>query len=177
MQGLATVYNLNGRYTDAEPLWHPLPDGGLGSESVGGEQECCVMCSQDFLNRCSFSAQVLGTGKHGAGCCSVILRAMKNATDRSAAAKKAAAKRKQTAAANKAAATRKANAAARKRSQSAVKAAATRKANAAATKRSQAAKKANETRKRNAAVKAVPSTPENVTPVETTPEAAPKVSE
>jgi len=36
---------------------------------------------------------------------------------------------------------------------------------------------ANETRKRNAAVKAVESTPENVTPVETTPEAAPKVSE
>jgi len=36
---------------------------------------------------------------------------------------------------------------------------------------------ANETRKRNAAVKAVGSTPENVTPVETTPEAAPKVSE
>lgn len=90
-----------------------------------------------------------------------ILRFMKNATDRSAAAKKAAAKGKRTAAANKAAATRKANAAAMKRSQSAVKAAATRKANAAATKRSQAAKKANETRKRNAAMKAVGTTPEN----------------
>jgi hypothetical protein len=62
-------------------------------------------------------------------------------------------------------------------SEAAVKAAATRKANAAAKKRSEAAKKANETRKRNAAVKAVVNTPENVMPVETTPEAAPKVSE
>ena len=92
---------------------------------------------------------------------SAILRVMKKATDRGAAAKKAAAKGKRTAAANKAAAARKANAAAMKRSQSAVKAAATRKANAAATKRSEAAKKANETRKRNAAMKAVGSMPEN----------------
>jgi hypothetical protein len=115
---------------------------------------------------------------------SVILRVMKSATDRSAAARKAAAKRNRTAAANKAAATRKANATAKKRSESAVKAAATRKANAAAQKRSEAAKKANETRKRNAAVKAagnrtenvtpVVTTPENVTPVGTTPGAAPK---
>jgi hypothetical protein len=41
-------------------------------------------------------------------------------------------------------------------------------------KRSEAAKKANETRKRNAAVKPVVNTPENVTPVETTPEAVTK---
>jgi hypothetical protein len=82
-------------------------------------------------------------------CLSVVM----SATDRSAAAKKAAAERKRTAAANKATATRKANAAAKKRIESAVKAAATRKANAAAKKRSEAAKKANETRKRNAAVK------------------------
>src|ERR1017187_3898451 len=50
---------------------------------------------------------------------------MKNATDRSAAAKRAAATRKRSASANKAAATRKANAAAKKRSEAAVRAAAT----------------------------------------------------
>ena len=121
---------------------------------------------------------------------SPVLRVMKSATDRGAAAEKAAAKRKGNADANKAAATRKANAAAMKRSQAAVKAAAARKtnaaakkrgeagvkaaakkkANAAARRRNEAAKKANETRKRNAALKAAGSTPETVAPVESSPE-------
>src|ERR1017187_2521748 len=77
---------------------------------------------------------------------------MKNATDRSAAAKRAAA-------------TRKANAAAKKRREAAVRAAATRKANASAKKRSEAAKMASATRKRKAAAKPAGTTPENATQV------------
>jgi len=73
-----------------------------------------------------------------------ILPPMKNATNRSATAKKVAATRKHRAAGKKAAAKRKHRAAG-------VKAAVTKKANIAAKKRSDAARKANETRKRRAA--------------------------
>jgi hypothetical protein len=73
-----------------------------------------------------------------------ILSPMKNATNRSATPKKAAATRKHRAAGKKAAAKRKHRAAG-------VRAAVTKKANIAAKKRSDAARKANETRKRRVA--------------------------
>ena len=79
---------------------------------------------------------------------------MKNALDRSAAAKKAAGTRKRRATAKKAAATKESNLAAKKRSATAVKAGATKKANARAKKRREAGLKASETRKRNSAMKA-----------------------
>jgi hypothetical protein len=75
---------------------------------------------------------------------------MKDATNRNAAPKKTTGKRKKTASAKKASATRKAGTVAEKRSESLVKGAATSQADAAATKRSQPAEKPHKANKRNA---------------------------